>query len=51
LLRFVEPDKKLIEKGVFDMSFDPKKFKRRINNLENAREKELKPFILTYDKI
>jgi len=48
LLRFVEPDKKIIEKKLelFDMSFDPNEFQRKINNLKHVWEKELRPFVL-----
>lgn len=49
LLRFVEIDKKIIEKKLelFNMNFDFEKFKRKINGIENVWEKELKPFLLT----
>lgn len=49
LLRFVEIDKKIIERKleIFNMSFSFERFKRKINRIEKVWEKELKPFLLT----
>ncbi len=49
LLRFVDFDKSLIEKKLknFDMEFDYKKLRDRINKLGDVWVKELKPFILS----
>lgn len=48
LLRFVEPDKALIEKKLklFGMSFEYGAFKKRVENSESLWIAELKPFVL-----
>ncbi len=48
LLRFVEPDKSLIDKKLklFNMAFDYGAFKKRIENSESLWVAELKPFVL-----
>lgn len=49
LLRFVEPDKEVIEKKlrIFEMSFDFHEFKRNANKLKDIWVPEMKPFVLT----
>ena len=49
LLKFVEPDKSLIAKKLsyFNMEMDYTKLKKRINNLGDLWEKELKSFVLS----
>jgi len=49
LLRIAKFDEKLVNEKlkIFDMSFSFNHFKKKINNIAYAWEKELKPFILT----
>ncbi len=49
LLKFVEPDKSLIDKKLshFNMKMNYNKLKKKINNLKSLWEKELKSFILS----
>ncbi len=49
LLRFVEPERKTIEKklAVFSMAFDFEEFKKRVEGMKKAWQKELAPFVLT----
>jgi predicted nucleotidyltransferase component of viral defense system len=49
LLRFVEPNKELIQKKlkIFRMEFDKELIKRKIEEIKPKWEAELKPFLLT----
>ena len=49
LLRFVEPDRKIIDKKleIFDMNFEYDKFLAKIDSLKKVWEKELRPFLLS----